>query len=592
MPLPFVSTPRPTSALGVVLVVFALCAATPAVEADAAAWTEVRTPHFRVLGELAPEQVTEIALAGERLLAVLDRLTNSAGLTSPGPLTFYVFGSHEHLTRYMPAGWDAAGFLQQHPHGVYGAFVGTDEAVRQIHRQIVLQLLATRFPTLPEWLRQGIAEINSSLKVTDDEVHAGLPLQSHLWALHHPDFKFGVADLVAADAQTAADIQSFHVKAWALVHYAVYGSPRTPSRLDRYLNALRRLERPHRAFAIAFGDSAESFEQKIKEYVDGDTFRFARIPLTDLPTVDAESRLLTPPRATARLAELQLHTNPDRIAEAVAALRRVTSVVPTDASAWTGLGEAEAIAGNHAAAIRALRRAVALDAGGFKSLLLLGEELLRSQSGTEHPRELVLEAIEVLERAVDLNAESFAAWERLAYAYALQQHTPERAVEAGRRALHFRPGRTDLVFNLLLVHARRGETDDVRTLLTRLEALGADEEQTVGAREMLLQLLLKEARVQMRADRLDDATASLSEVHARTTNESTRTIAADWLDRVRTVQQRNQFAELYNRAAVAYNNDDWGAAQAAIEQLSAIAKSGRQVETVDHLRREIEYWRE
>lgn len=556
-------------------------------------WSEVRTEHFRVLGHEAPERVEEIAIAAERLFQVLDRVAPSPAAARREPITCFAFDSFESYRLFARAGSDS-GYLVPHAHGVYAAFVSGQEPTRQIYRHVVTLLLETRFPSLPEWFRQGAAEVYSALEIDGGRLILGRAIPTHLMFLRSAENRLPISVVVESEPDRAAGITGFAIRSWALVHYLVFGDRSLRPKVDLYLRLIAELERPRRAFLRAFGVPPDEMGDLVDAYILQESLPAGALDLGELPAIETSSRRLTRSEAVLAFAELTLHTSTDPQPRLAEVLRELAAEGSADAALWTTLGEAEAALGNADAAGRALRRAVALDPEAYKAWLLLGEALAEGvrTAGTDAQPEAIEEAISALEKAVALRPTSLAAWDRLSFVHAAHAKPSEAAIAAGEKALELRPGRTDLVFNLLLMRAKRGEIDPVRRLVDRLAALGADEALVTSGREMLLQLTLKGTRELMLAKRLDDAIGVLSEVQARTTSERLRATALDWIAQVRSVQQHNLFVERYNQAVRAYNASDWERAAQALAELAAIAQPGEQQLTAERLRAEVEYWRD
>lgn len=560
-------------------------------EVPNATWVEAKTSQCRVIGDEDPAKVEAMALSAQRLVSALERLVPGVSFSREEPMSFYAFGSNEGFRSFNLGGPDA-GYFVSHRHGVYAAFVTGQEPTRQIYRQVVLMMLEARYPGLPEWFRQGVADVYSNIEIENGEVRLGLPIQGHLWLLRSPDNEMPFLDVFEAGPDEAEQISGFNVWAWALVHYLAFGDDELRLGVDQYLERIANLERPMRAFRQAFRISPEQLSERAISYVRGDTMPYLRLSVEALPVGTAAVRRLTPIETTIAFADLTVHTQPGSLGRVLDDLRSLADRDLEMPALWTILGEAEAISGSPRAALSALRKSAALDPRDFKTNLLLGELLLESSSSQGGDSEMLQEATDVLERAVGLRPQSSVAWERLAFAYARRPDVPDRAVEAGAQALRLAPGRTDIVYNLLLAHARRGEVEDVRRLLTRLEALGSATGRATRGRELLLQLMLKETPGLMRANRLDDAIAVLTEVQARTTDEQLRATAKSWMSRVQTVKGYNSFVDQYNDAVRAYSSEHWDVAMEALDRLAAVARPGGQAKAVERLRKEVEYWRE
>ncbi len=465
-------------------VMYAAGCGSPDAELDPDLWTEVRTDNFRVVANGSSDRASAIATGAQRMLAVLAELAPEADLLGGGPISLYGFADQESFAPYRLDTGDA-GYLVPHPHGVYAAFGSDEGSIRLIYRQLIVHALEIRFPGLPVWFRQGVAEVYSNLQAGEDGVRLGLPIRSHMWILGALGDEPPIARVLGADAAEAAAMEGFDSWSWAMVHYLSFGGAQLSGKIDEYLRLVAELERPRRAFERAFGLAPEEFGERVIAHVRTRPMPYVRITTAGLATQVNAARELSATAAELALAELALHARPGGFGWVLEDMRQLSREEPETAAVWEVLGEVEALRGNPEAAVTALRRAVELDREAFKAHLLLGGALLeQAQAATgEAAAALFAEAVATLELAVGLRPDSFPVWERLSYAHASQAAPPDRAVEAATRALVMRPGRTDLAYNLLLVRAKRREVDEVRALLRRLEALGATESQVTSSRD-------------------------------------------------------------------------------------------------------------
>lgn len=565
-------------------------AAAPGAPADASAaapWHEVRTPHFTIYSDLPLEDAQALAATSEQTLAALDRLSASGSPMSPQPVTFFAFGSDHPLFETT-----AGSFLQPLRDGLVGVFQAREEPLQAIRRQVVYRLLDTAMPGLPEWFLQGVAEFYSTLEVDDSEVRVGLPNDDFFWYLRNDrQERTPLPEILQADRAMAERIDDFVPRAWSCVHYLTFADAELRDRVGDYLRRIRELERPHRAFRAAFGITYDELERRVGTYYAGDRIAYWRIAGA-LPQPSFVTRALADFEAELRLTELWLYAAPHRLDETVARLENLTRQDPESAEAFAALARARIQLADWSGAAQALRQSVDLDPRSAASQLLLGEALLEIAPSSLDSDPLRVEAVEALERGVRGAPESARGLELLSFAYAGLPRPTDRALEVGEAAVAAQPGRTDLVFNLLLMRAKRRDIEGVRELVQRLAALEADPGLVTRGREMQLQLMMQETRELMKAQRLEDALALLAVVRARTVNETLRTTADEWLERVEAVRQHNQFVERYNRAVVAYDSGLHDEALATLQQLASDARPGRQREAVAHLQAEVEYWRD
>jgi tetratricopeptide (TPR) repeat protein len=189
-----------------------------------------------------------------------------------------------------------------------------------------------------------------------------------------------------------------------------------------------------------------------------------------------------------------------------------------------------------------------------------------------------------MERATRLDPDFAQAWVRLGYAHSLEHRPSPAEVETLETAARLLPRRADVAFNLLLAYARAGDRGQAEATRQRLDLLQADAAILARAREIVLQLEFREGTELMRQDRLDDAVAVLAHVQASTRDPDLAERAAEYLGTAAKASRHNRFVEPYNRAVRLLEAGDLEAAVAAIEELAADARPGRQAEAVASLR--------
>ena len=353
--------------LGVALLT-ALLGGPAQAQETSSAWTEVRTPHFRVLGHEAPERVEQIAVVAERTLAALSRVATTAGSQPLEPMTLFAFGTNEAYEK-LGISSSTPGFLVPHPHGVYAG-------LRQRRRADAADSSAGRaasdLVSLPDPTRvvpPRIGEVYSNVEVDGGDLVVGLPIDTHLMYLKSPANKLSIAALLDRDANWVGGIPSSNVRSWALMHYLMLGEPEMQRRIPVYLEAIERLERPRRAFTEAFGMRPAEMGRHVDAYLQSDSLPFARLAVGELPEVETRAAH-SPKRRRSSPSPTWCCTRrraPARPPSPACATSRAQAAGST--RYWTARGEAERRHGHEEAADSALRRAVEEDPFNFKAHL-------------------------------------------------------------------------------------------------------------------------------------------------------------------------------------------------------------------------------
>lgn len=593
----------------------------PPAPAPASPWLRVESEHFTLFGDRPGEELVQTAVELERLRSTLSLLAPGSRLDPYLPARLYLFQSGTSFApfRLPAAGFMDAGYLLAAEEASYGALVGGRPSYL-ILRQYVRDFLDRQLPGIPAWLRTGFAEYYGTFEADDAEARIGLPSRRHLDVLSRRPELIPTAELVAMETpaveETAAptgfdpaaegpvaagneDIFAsfgsptpFESQSWAAVHYLMGGDEAQRRRLGDYIRRAVAGEDPLAAFRAAFGTEPEAFDRALAEYVRGTTFSYLRLPVEPAARPLA-AEPMTPAETAFHLGDLLLHLGPSHRDAARQRLRRAVELDPGHGRAWAGLGRLHEEAGDEAAALGAYEKAVALLPDDASTQIRYAQAQLRSLGGRraadEAGQAALAAARQAFRRATELRAESGEAWAGLGQAGVLAAEPDPEAVTALERALGLLPpGRTDVLFNLLLARARVGDAAGVDRAIADLRAAGADDTLLVRAREVRLQLTLQEAHRLATNDRLDDAVALLAVVQAESTNPAVSEQAAALFDKLERAERHNRFAEAYTEAVRLYHAGDLEAAAAAVEAMLAEAAPGRQVSTLEDLRERIE----
>lgn len=556
--------------------------------ADEGTWTSVRSPNFTVFSNAGGAATEQAAADLERLRSFLVDLAPRGRFDAEVPYRIYLFDDPRSLARFHPRGdgsaeRGAAGLLVPHDHGVYGLAVWATDgglASRFLFKQYVLWVLGQNLPEAPDWLSQGVAEFYSTFSVEDGKARVGLPVREHALFLAQPAETMAGKPRLEESGKTLFELQGdAQPLSWALVHYLLLGNLETRSAMPAYLRRLVSGEDPDAAYHASFGASLAEVRARLRAYVAGDRFRYLEIPAADLPSFELRSQPLSAAEVEYRLGDLLAHVAPRRRAAAEARFRRALELDPEHGPARAGLGWLAAEAGDPEAALAAYEVAAKHAPDDFLVRYLYADGLLSSlgRGRPEGEEELATlrRAQTELRRAVGINPDDPAAWERLGLALSLEPEASREAVDALERALELRPGRSDLAVNLLLAYARLRDVEGADRVMAELRQRGADPETLTRAQEIRLRLRLHEANLLARQDRLDDAVAVLARVLAETADPSLAELAAAQLQRVSRVAEHNRYAASYQEAVRLIAAGDPRAGE-AVETLQAAARPGLQ----------------
>ena len=588
-------TLRSSAALLLSIFIAAAALADPVQESP---WVEVRTENFVLLSDGDESYARYLVEGLEKLRRALSQIAPGAVARIRKDPRIFVFRERETFQRFVPPGslgpQGAMSYLLPHPDRYYAGLIGQPSLQAQIvlHKQYVHQLLQDNHPELPEWFLHGFAEFYGSFEIRGREAHIGRPIEGHLFTLNQPH-ALPISLSMLREGREAydrrvQDRQHFVPQAWIAVHYLLSSSPERYQQTVSFMRRIALGKTPDEAFREAFGKDDAFLEAEIRAYVKSPQFQYLVVGLP-AEEVNLTSRALAPHEVQAALGDLLAHLGPAHRGDAESRLRRALSLEAGYGPAWYSLGFLARQAGDHAAAAESLAKAVRLSPEDPASQYAYGDSLLRLLGGGRPQEEAQLARLEAataaLRRATGLQEGSADAWNRLGFALGLAPEASQEAVQALSKALKLAPGRTDIVFNLLLAHARLGDAVRVEDMWQALSSLGADESTLSRAREVRLQLRFNQANQLIRDSRFADAAGLFAQVRSETSNPELARLAAERFERVSAVAQYNRFAELYQGARVALSEGREEDAGKILEELLEIARPGLQEEVARELAR-------
>lgn len=565
------------------------------VETGTAGWTVAEAPHFTVYSNAGEEAARRAAADLESLRGFLVEIAPAGRFDAEIPFQIYLFGEADQLRPFLPGEeLISAGFIISRDDGVYGATAwpkSGENPGRFLFRQYISWVVAENLPELPTWFRKGLADYYSTFEIIDSEAHLGRLTRHDVEWLRGGGLLIPEAEVVAESPEAGPDRR----RAWAMIHRLVVGDDELRTKVPGYLRRLAAGDDPDVAFQAAFGMTVKALEDEVDVYVQGERFRYVRVPLAQIARPNIAVTPMPPADVDFRLGDLHLQANPPGDPEAIAAaqerFRRALTVDPEHPLAHAGTARIAAQRGNLQSATAGYQKAVEGRPQSYRLHYLLGTTRLTELGGRRPADEAGMaaldQAISSLRRAAELGPGFAAAWERLGYALTLSPEPGQEAVTALERAAELRPRRLDIVSNLLLARARMGDREGVAAAMDHLRQLRADEATLARGRDMELRLMLRYGESLARADRLDDAVAVLAQVRAEIADPAMREAAARQLELVAQVAQRNRYAELYAEAAekIALGGDD---ATAAVAELQAMARPGLQREAAQDLASRLE----
>ncbi len=264
-----------------------------AVEAHAAQWVEVRSPHFRVFSD-APRRAQRVAGEFEEVRRAIDLFF--PGIEhDPSVVPIFAFSSSARMREFTGyGGRNTAGFFRPGELGgeiVLSLEVDSQQAWGVLYHEYFHSVTRHSLPGLPLWLNEGLAEIWANSSISGRKIQVGLVARGHMRYL-------GQAKLMPLDEMVDPNEASrsytdrnrrfnFYAQSWALTHYFMMGDKgvRWP-RLLAYLEAIARGVAEKEAWEQILGPR-EEVKKDLWKYLNGR--RFSSRSLEAGVTVDGSS---------------------------------------------------------------------------------------------------------------------------------------------------------------------------------------------------------------------------------------------------------------------------------------------------------------
>jgi tetratricopeptide (TPR) repeat protein len=412
----------------------------------AAEWRELRSEHFRIIGNVPANRLRDVALRFEQFRDVVTQLLPAAIRAGSAPVVVIVFPDARSYRPFMPV---AGGRTVP----VDGSFVdGADvnyitmniEAGEQafpiVFHEFSHFLLNNAFPNTPLWFHEGLAEYFSTFEVAGDgqRVIVGKPVPRHLALLGRR--RLSLSELFAIEHTSTQYTQDgpardlLYAQSWAVVHHARHREPR---RFEALVWLARRLaggERADGSVSGTYAMSLDALDADIQAHIRNPGFDELTLSESVILRVDSGVSTIDAPEVEAWLADLLSHLQ--RGVEAIPRLEKALQVRGDLPRALATLGVLRIRLGNRAEGVSLLERAAAAGPD---------IETVQFEYGWALATEPVLDAVKV-----------------------------ERARVALERALHLRPGYPAATQMLAAVYGRTGDFGKVRDLLMPLVRAAPD----------------------------------------------------------------------------------------------------------------------
>lgn len=334
-------------------------------------WTEVRSPHFRVLTDGSGRDARLVAHEFEQMRYVFVLRFGNSKVESGAPLTIVAARDGNTLRELEPGLWKAEGdkIAGEFHRGWEKQFalVRLDEwstgAREVVYHEYTHSILHANAHWLPTWLDEGMAEFYAYTRFQGDRIYIGAPTERY--AVLNSEVLIPATEMLGVDQRSPyyhddRKMQLFYAESWALVHFMTFGPGMDAgAKLEAFYKDIQDHPDQQAAFRAHFGDP-RAFDNAFAQYVRRFTFTAGVLPPGPIENQKTYAeRKLSPPETAYELGCFHIGAHDRKIGRAL--LEKALALDPKLAAAHEELGFLDFAAGNDKEATLQWEQALALD---------------------------------------------------------------------------------------------------------------------------------------------------------------------------------------------------------------------------------------
>lgn len=344
-------------------------------------WTEIRSPHFRVLTDASGKDGRKVAHEFEQMRYVFALRFNNARIEMGAPLTIIAARDGSTFHTLEPAIWKAqgdriAGLFHrgwEKQFAIVRLDSWGDNGQVVVYHEYTHSILHANTLWLPVWLDEGMAEFYAYTRFQGDRIYVGAPSQRMGQLLHHT--LLPVATMLDINRRSPYyhdedKVQLFYAESWAMVHFMTFGPGMNGGdKLNAFIKLLSAKVPQQKAFHDVFGDPL-AFDQAFAQYFTRFTMTAGVLPPDHGPDpASFAERKLTPAEADYELGCFEIGTH-NRVAGR-ALLEESVAFDAKLAGAHEELGFLDFDKGDDVSAQQEWKQALALDPDQPRALFAL-----------------------------------------------------------------------------------------------------------------------------------------------------------------------------------------------------------------------------
>jgi len=410
-------------------------------------WTEIRSPHFRVLTDSSDSSARRVAREFEQMRVALNDVYPGIRLDSGAPLLVLAPRDEDSMKALAPWFWarkgaKPAGFFSHGWDREY-AVVRLDqvspEAYQVVYHEYVHSIMHLNLRWLPAWLDEGWADFYANTRFEEKRLIVGAPsrrisvVRSRSLIPLETLLKVNQASPYYRDEDK---VYMFYAESWGLTHYLTFGDGmERGKKLLQFANLLQQGGDSRQAFEQTFGD-LKQVESKLDQYLSRPAMLMGILP--NPPQTDEkgfEARKLTEAETEAELGSFHLwHRD---MANARALTEQALRDDPKLGLAHENMGFIDFSEGRDQEASREFNEAVAADNKLYLSIFSLAMLSLQARSNAPGDQD---QFKDMLLKVLDLNPQFAPGYVQLAR-LDVRQGDLAHAFALARKAEQLEPAR-------------------------------------------------------------------------------------------------------------------------------------------------------
>jgi tetratricopeptide (TPR) repeat protein len=478
-------------------------------------WVSVRSKRLLVIGNGSEKDIRSMAVRLEQFREVVMQLFARPRSDSSVPTTIILFKDDASYTPFK-TNENNAGYFQPGQDVNYITLSaetrGEQDFFNIIFHEYTHLITNNSIGPSPAWFNEGLAELYSTVAITNNGVMLGRPIHRHITSLKQ-NAMLPLRLLFEVDYKSPYYNEShkqsiFYAESWALVHYLMLNRNGERARQTiTFLELLRSHEPLEKAVAKAFSTTLENLEGDLRTYIQQDRYRFVEAfpPAKTKPDLEMTSAPVSEAELQAYLGDLLLHGNR---ADAEIYLQKALQLDPQLTFAHGSLGILRFRQGRMAEALPHLERAAAADSKNALVHYYYASALSRITQGDGNPTigyspEDAARTRSELKKAIALRPDFADSYNLLAYVNLVTNTDIDETISLLKAALARSPNHIDFMYMLGQLYVHKDDYQQAQPMLSQVVAGAAEVQVREHAQKLLSTLnLIEQQEAKKRAERL------------------------------------------------------------------------------------------